>query len=338
MLLNSVYGHTDTVKSLAFNPNTDAVLPALASAGDFTLRLSDPRPAQKTELLTLAPHTLGKEVEAVGISPDGSLIVSGGRDGVLVFLTLSVPSLRPQLSVDSSISEKLRNSQTILERSFDHDSLEDLHEAISQASTSEGDLSLAASREDILLETSKKHLSGSNKDAGAYRKAISARASRMKRTEKKVVDLPSMIAHLSATARASMIEDPPSSSDSEEEAMLEERDTRKISALIGVAQKVDKYAKMTTALEAVHIAPDPRLSLLPENAPEMIREKRKFFESREATETTDGQGTENPLDYYNEYSGYSSLIADDSDTEDQHYTLHSPSKQRSIGSEGVLWG
>ena len=340
LLLNTVYGHTDTVKSLAFNPSTDAAVPVLASAGDFTLRLSNPRPTHETELLSLTPHTLGKEVEAVGISPDGSLIVSGGRDGVLVFLTLSIPSLRPQLSVDSSISEKLRNSQNILERSFDHDSMEDLHEAVSQASMSEGDLSLAASREDILIETGQRNISGSNKEISPHRKEISARASRLKRTEKKVVDLPSMIAHLSASVRASIIEEQLSSSESEDEAVLEEREAQKISALIGVAQKVDKYSQIATDQEVVQKAPDPRLSLLPENAPEAIQEKRRFFESK--LDSTDGQGTESPLGYCNEYSGYSSLMEPDenSDTEGGSYALdsqlQSTTRQRSfaeIGSE-----
>ena len=364
LLLNTLYGHTDTVKSLSFNPNTDAVVPVLASAGDYSLRLSDPRPSQKAEVLSLTPHTPGKEVEAVDISPDGSLVVSGGRDGVLVFLTLSIPSLRPQLSVDSSVSEKLRNSQTILERSFDHDSLEDLNEAVSQASTSEGDLSLAASREDILLETTEKtleHLSlSSNRQAGrAPKREITARASRMKRAEKKVVDLPSMIAHLSASVRQSMIEEQVSSSDSEGELTQEERDAQKISALIGVAQKVDKYSQFTkkTAVEdVVNNAPNPRLSLLPDSVPETIKDKRKFFESKTASESTDGQGMESPLesDYYKVYTGYSSLIepgeVDDSDTEegDQSggsYAFNSPlqsaSRQRSfaeIGSEEEYYG
>ena len=354
-LLNTIHSHTDTVKSLSFNPNTDAVVPVLASAGDFTLRLSDPRPSQTTELLSLSPHTLGKEVEAVGISPDGSLIVSGGRDGNLVFLTLSIPSLRPQLSVDSSVSEKLRNSQTILERSFDHDSLEDLNEAVSQASTSEGDLSLAASREDIILDQRPlKHQSGPSQQAGTHRKEVSARTSRMKRTQKKVVDLPSMIAHLSASVRESMIEEPRSSSDSEDG---EENQAQKISSLIGVAQKVDKYsqiAKKTGIQEnQTHRAPAPRTSLLPETAPEAIKEKRKFFESKiayEGTDGTDGQGSEGPMDYYNEYNGYSSLMEpgdqedDDSDTEDGgSYTLdlQPGSRQRSfaeIGSEEEFYG
>lgn len=349
-LLNTVHGHTDTVKSLAFNPNTDAVVPVLASAGDFAVRLSDPRPSHDMELLTLTPHTLGKEVEAVGISPDGSLIVSGGRDGCLVFLTLSIPSLRPQYTRDNSISEKLRHSQNILDRSYDQDSTEDLHEEVSQISTSEGDLSLAASREDILLETSQKSLSGSRKVTGPHRKEVTARASRLKRTQKKVVDLPSMIAHLSASVTASMIEEQLSSSESEDEAVLEERETQKISALIGVAQKVDKYSQIATVQEAARKAPDPRFSLLPETAPMTIQEKRKFFESKEALESTDGGAAVagSPVTNYNEYSGYSSLMEpneeEDSDTEDGSYAMNSyqsTSRQRSfaeIGSEEEYYG
>ena len=139
MLTNTIYGHTDTVKSLAFNPSSDAAMPLLASAGDYTLLLSDPRPTQKAELLSLSPHTLGKEVEAVDISPDGSFLVSGGRDGLLVCMNLSAPSLHPQL-IDISVAGKLRHSLSLLDQSSESNSIEDQAEGISQASTSEGDL------------------------------------------------------------------------------------------------------------------------------------------------------------------------------------------------------
>ena len=96
-VINTIYGHTDTVKSIAFNPNSDNVaVQILASAGAYSVRLSDPRPTQKADILSLSPHTPGKEVEAVAISPDGSTLASGGRDGQLIFMSLNIPSFVPR--------------------------------------------------------------------------------------------------------------------------------------------------------------------------------------------------------------------------------------------------
>ncbi len=360
MLTNTIYGHSDTVKSLAFNPNTDNSIPVLASAGDYTVLLSDPRPTQKAELLSLSPHTAGKEVEAVSISPDGSLLVSGGRDGLLALLTLSIPSLQTQNHNDS-VSTHLRNSRTILEQSFDKDSTEDLVEAVSQASTSEGDLSVAASRENVSQGSyeslKREHFKQQNHlamttEKEQHRKAQSARVSRQKRAEKKVVDLPSMIAHLSASVRGSVLETQHNSSsssggssDSEEE---EETDAQEvISNLIGITQKVNKFSQIASAQESERKVPGPRLSLLPEDVPETIKENRRFFESREALEGIDGHG-----EYRNDspaeteyYDGYSSLLpGEDSDDEDDsspmqsgHYTLGSltghSSRQHSYAEE-----
>lgn len=306
LLTNTIYGHTDTVKSLAFNPSSNAAMPILASAGDYTLLLSDPRPTQKAEILTLSPHILGKEVEVVAISPDGSLLISGGRDGLLVFTTLTVPSLQPQL-LDNSVSAKLRDSIAFLDQSIDTNSQDDQAEAISQASTSEGDLSVAASRENILLDGALRDRPRvSQTDDGTPKKEHSARVSRQRRTEKKVVDLPTMIAHLSASMRSSMVEEQPSSSDSEEDTVTEEQEPqRKISNLVHVAQKVDEFSQIsrkTSVQEMLHKPPEPRLSLLPGSIPETIKEKRKFFESME---DTDGQGESEGTEYYD---GYSSLL------------------------------
>lgn len=301
-LTNTVYGHTDTVKSLAFNPSTNTVLPILASAGDYTILLSDPRPTQKSEILTLSPHTLGKEVEAVGISPDGSLLISGGRDGLLVFMNLSVPSLRPHLLRENSISTKIRHSISILDQSVETNSTEDQAEAISQASTS--DLSVGASRESIPLD------GGLQERPQDKVVPHSARISRKRRTEKKVVDLPTMIAHLSASVRTSMLEEQLSSSDSEDD--MEKESHKKISSLVHVAQKVDKFsqfARKTSVQEMLHKAPEPKRSLLPANVPETIKEKKKYFETRKTTKVEDTDGAEY-------YDGYSSLLPGEPDESD----------------------
>jgi hypothetical protein len=331
LLANTIYGHSDTVKSLAFNPNVNTAVPVLASAGDSTVLLSDPRPTQKAELLSLSPHTPGKEVEAVGISPDGSLLVSGGRDGLLALLTLSVPVLSQQNHNDS-VSSKLRNSQNFLERSFDNGSTEDLAEAVSQASTSEGDLSVAASRENISQEAARKEESKQYQQQQQrqqpHTQSQSARVSRQKRAQKKVVDLPTMIAHLSASVCGSVME---GSSDSEEETEDADIETQnKISSLIGVSQKVSKFSqitKKTSVQELRHGVPEPRLSLLPNDVPETIKEKREFFKSREALDSNEQPINDSREDLVETeyYDGYSSLLPgeEESDTESSpvHYTL-----------------
>ena len=355
LLANTIYGHSDTVKSLAFNPNTDTAIPVIASAGDCTILLSDPRPTQKAELLSLSPHTPGKEVEAVSISPDGSLLVSGGRDGLLALLTLSVPLLSRQDHNDS-VSSKLRNSRNFLERSFDNGSTEDIAEEISQVSTSEGDLSVAASRENVSQEASRGKEQQQTEEPLSKKTAQRARVSRQKRTEKKVVDLPTMIAHLSASVRGSVLEEQLSSSDSEEEPEEADVDAQgKISSLIGVSQKVNKFSqitKKTSVQEIRYKAPEPRLSLLPDDVPETIKENREFFKSREALDVRyTSESREDPVET-EYYDGYSSLLPGEEESSDPesspmhsgHYALkdssnsqaghfHNSSKQHSFADE-----
>ena len=90
-VVNFIHGHTDTVKSVAFsNPTAGFTASLLASSGDFTVRLSDPRPNQKTDILSLSPHSPGKEVECVAISPDSTLLATGGRDSTVVLTTMYI--------------------------------------------------------------------------------------------------------------------------------------------------------------------------------------------------------------------------------------------------------
>ena len=88
-VINFIHGHTDTVKSVAFStPTASFASSLLASSGDFTVRISDPRPNQKTDVTCLSPHTAGKEVECVAVSPDSTLLASGGRDNTVVLTTM----------------------------------------------------------------------------------------------------------------------------------------------------------------------------------------------------------------------------------------------------------
>lgn len=271
------------MKSVAFNTSADASLPVLASAGDFTVLLSDPRPTQKAELLSVAPHSPGNEVEAVGISPDGSLLVSGGRDGYLVFMTLSVPSLLPRSNNDS-ISARLRKSRVILDQSERYNSTENLAESTSQLSVSEGDILAAVQNEHLRPPPPGIHLQP--------KREFTARESRKKRAEKKVVDLPTMIAHLSFSFRGSVLEEQPSSSDSEEDTISELQQRQdKIGDIVDMTQKVNKYSQLAKKMsvdEMLHKPPEPRLSLLPGNVEERVRHRRKLFERRRSHDYTDG--------------------------------------------------
>ena len=112
-VLKTVLGHTDTVKSIAFNPQQQNVaIPVVASAGGCTVRLSDLRPSHKTDIITLTPHSTGREVEAVAISPDGTLLASGGRDGLIVLHNLFVPSVLPRSESYRTSSAFVRTSRT----------------------------------------------------------------------------------------------------------------------------------------------------------------------------------------------------------------------------------
>ena len=114
--MNFIHGHKDTVKSISFNrQSTGLQEPLLASAGDFTVRLSDPHPDHKTHIMHLSPHAAGKEVEAVDISPDGTLLASGGRDGVVVLTTLLTPTLHSQSYAQGTHDYSMVNSSHELE-------------------------------------------------------------------------------------------------------------------------------------------------------------------------------------------------------------------------------
>lgn len=85
-------GHEDTVKSLAFNPDASTNgFSLLASAGGCTARLWDPREGRVEQVALLTQHQPFREVEAVAVSPDGSLLATGARDNLVVLSTLGVP-------------------------------------------------------------------------------------------------------------------------------------------------------------------------------------------------------------------------------------------------------
>ena len=257
-LINTIYGHVDTVKSVVFNPRTDNVaVPILASAGDFTLRLSDPRPSQRADILTLKPQSQGKEVEAIAISPDGSLLVSGGRDGLVVLFNLLVPTIMPRSESSTySSSSFVRKSRALHDRSYIHDAINEDVDNFEEEEDIEAEIE-AEALDDILTQPKKapkKQTSFTrlkrrsrveeketelSSHATVRKKGRDAKLSRGKRIVGKQFDIPTMVAHLSATVRAYGPEDP-SSSESDEEH--QKQDATGITTTLAVATKVAAFS------------------------------------------------------------------------------------------------
>lgn len=218
-LINTIDAHLDTVKSVCFNPQTkNTALPLLASAGGLSVQLSDPRPSHRSNILTLTPHAVKKEVECVTISPDGSLIASGGRDGMVVLMTLFVPSVVPRSANNLSHRRGLLKSRKTPKKDtnlgddgVDAD-LEELDMILRAPDPLESQHNI--SRLKRISRTAVKTVELEEYGAAA-KKGVIARKSRGKRVEGKVIDIPTMVAHLSATARAYGPEEPSSSDESD---------------------------------------------------------------------------------------------------------------------------
>lgn len=314
-MINTIYGHTDTVKDLVFNPQTENVaLPILASAGDFSVHISDPRPTQKADLLTLSPHLSGKEVEAVDISPDGSLLVSGGRDGYIALMTLFVPSLVPYTRQNSA--SILQKSRTTRNRSYIYDATaDDISEVDSEIFEDDLQAELEADALDSILvnrsivnsrNTSKMSAVAKMKrmsrlgekevdlddHATVKRKGPSARESRGKRLKQKAVDIPTMIAHLTATNRRFIAGQDESSSGSESE---DDGQDVKEDLLVKVSSRVSKYSglnRKSSTQEAIQRPPAPKLALLPDGAVGKLKHNRGVFEKAELDEVLEEEEEE----------------------------------------------
>lgn len=307
-LINTIYGHVDTVKSVAFNPQTENIaLPLLASAGDFTIRLSDPRPDHKSDILTLSPHLPGKEVEVVTISPDGSLLVSGGRDGIIVLMTLFVPSIMPRSESGYSTSSALRRSRVVRDRSYLYDATEigEIPDELDEEEDLEAELEaealdkiLSEPPKQLTKKTSftrmKRRSRVAEKEvelldyATMKRKGVRARESREKRVQAKQVDIPTMVAHLSAAIRAYGPEEPSSSSSSESE---EENEAEEI---IEWAQEEPPPSKSTVDVASkVAVFSNPEILTTanpPKAAPNNIgklKDRRDAFEKPDTSPNSD---------------------------------------------------
>lgn len=205
-------------------------LPVLVSAGGFNVNISDPRPSYKANIISLSLHDIGKEVEAVTVSPDGTLIASGGRDGNIILMTLMVPRVVPSFSGRGNVMDKQRK---IKKHSFikdithidedDEDAVEELNELDDILSSPlQQEVEQNVSRLKRLGRTATKEVE--LQDHSTIKKNVNARSSRKKRATEKDIDLPTMVAHL--TSRPAPIEEKEeekgvsSSSSSEEEEEL----------------------------------------------------------------------------------------------------------------------
>jgi len=311
-----MYNHEDAVRSLAFNTNKNSLIPVLASAGGTKVVISDPRPYYGTQLLSIHPNGEESVVDAAEISPEGSILASGGRSGHLVLTSLYTPMVKSDVKRDT-ISDRLRKSGVILDEMVGYGSTESLIESLPSSdlmvasSTTEDLVSLQTNATDELdhIENIPRLFSGGpigtasefnlydghneiehssmkpkvRKNSKKTQQLQNARESRKKRTEKKVVDLPTMIAHLSTSARGSVIRELSSSSESSDDDEPESSISPKLplSSLINVTHKVSAFSSYenVTADTGANI-PDPRISLLEEDVPEAIRERRDFFQEK----------------------------------------------------------
>ena len=191
------------MKCIAFNPQQQNVaIPVLASAGGCSIRLSDLRPSHKTDIITLTPHATGKEVESVAISPDGTLLVSGGRDGLIVLHNLFVPSVLPRSESYRSSSAFVRISRTFSHKSAHQEDNEDA------ADENEMDFDVAA-LDNMLAEslepkayTKLKRLSRAEEkgveipEPTEKRVGFNAKKSRTERAKGKSADIANTVSHL----------------------------------------------------------------------------------------------------------------------------------------------
>ena len=261
------------------------------------MRLSDPRPTQKADILSLSPHAPGKEVETVSISPDGSTLASGGRDGQLIFMSLNVPTVIPRAVTKAMrTSDTVRHSCEILEQSRMRSASDPTDTPPSEGSTTElesANTRLVPEREEVAkaLSTSRKrlsrHIERKPPDIAAV---VTLRRTHDRRLKDKVVDIPTMIAHLSA--RASMIIENPSSSSSESntESDDDSADSEDYESqfLVNVSERANQFMKQEKTVQGTakeqHASPGPppqKLSLLPNEALGKLKENRSVFEKRE---------------------------------------------------------
>ena len=185
----------------------------------------------------------------MAVSPDGSLLVSGGRDGRIVLMTLMVPSVIPrsesnQMDLTSSV---LRKSRVIRDRSYICDVTSDGEIPLElEEEEEEEDWRARQQEEAEMMDTLEREPKKVERQTSIVRlkrrsrfeekqtelpdyatvrkKGVSARTARERRAKGKSYDIPTMVAHLSAAVRVYGPEEPNSSSDSEGEGDAEKKE------------------------------------------------------------------------------------------------------------------
>ena len=235
-------------------------------------------------------------MEAVSISPDGSLLVTGGRDGLLILMNLQIPSVLPVTDSSNTkvtLSATVRHSCEVLEESLKHlnppEEISHTEEDLSEAT--EADIQNEPKqriRYDDIMSENKPDL-----DAGrVIQRRISG--SNERRIKEKVVDIPTMIAHLSA--RASFIEEP-SSSSGESSDYDSEEDTEGQFQVKPADSVLDQKDTVMEIMESNKHPPLPsQLSLPPDEAQERSKKRVNLFERKErdsSAASDDADGMDN---------------------------------------------
>lgn len=90
-LLIKIRGHEDAVNEVKFYPIVSSKsVPVIFSVGDDTCRVWHPLRKHSKQLHTIKQHKLGSEVEALALSPDGTLLATGARDRDIILSSLDV--------------------------------------------------------------------------------------------------------------------------------------------------------------------------------------------------------------------------------------------------------
>ena len=205
-------------------------------------------------------------------------------------MNLHIPSVIPHIETKITTSATVRHSCEILEQSRKR-SISDPADTPSEGSTTELENLKIVPETDKLVEMGKdsrkrSHHIERKPDIAAV---VTLRRTHDKRLKDKVVDIPTMIAHLSA--RASMIiEDPSSSSssDSNSESDDDSADSENFESqfLVNVSERANQFMKQektvqVTKKQHAQAPPPQRISLLPGEAVGRLKENRSVFEKKE---------------------------------------------------------
>ena len=260
-------------------------------------------------------------------------------------MNLFVPSIIPH-SEQPSLSSAIRNSRAFRDRSYIYDATAD--DVSEMNFNSEEDLLAAMELDELdkILEKGeskvedettrlsklkrKSRLDEKVVELGDHatlkRKGPSARESRVKRVKEKLVDIPTMVAHLSTVNRAYGPEEPSSSSESESEE--EETEDVRVPVpveshhdlLVNITDRVANFSKRKTTLMDIHYKPPPqRLSLLPDKVPGELKNRRELFKKKPQAAEDGTEPTEDTKIDEDKLVESESIFTADDETEEEFF-------------------